>query len=269
MKWWDWMPWSSFSECWALSQLFHFHQEAFEFLFTFCHKCGVICISEFIDISPGNLDSSLGFFQSSISHDVLCIEVKKAGWQYTALTYSFSYLEPVCCSMSSSNCCFLTCIQISQEAGQVVWYSHLSQDYTLHLCNKNMSCVAIVAAEILTLPSVSWLVNFQLRVSAGRSKSVLPVLHWNLRTSMSSIFLSQLKKISEMNICLLNIGFYSWEVNVPSLHSWKFTICLLSVGCGISIDITHLILMESWEYHLWQPGYLLWLNGLPCQWPIL
>ena len=23
MKWWDWMPWSSFSECWALSQLFH------------------------------------------------------------------------------------------------------------------------------------------------------------------------------------------------------------------------------------------------------
>ena len=26
-----------------------------------------------------------------------------------------SYLEPVCCSMSSSNCCFLACIQISQE----------------------------------------------------------------------------------------------------------------------------------------------------------
>ena len=24
------------------------------------------------------------------------------------MTYSFSYLEPVCCSMSSSNCCFLT-----------------------------------------------------------------------------------------------------------------------------------------------------------------
>ena len=36
-----------------------------------------------------------------------------AGWQYTALTYSFPELEPVCCSMSSSNCCFLTWIQIS------------------------------------------------------------------------------------------------------------------------------------------------------------
>ena len=39
--------------------------------------------------------------------------------------YSFSYLEPAHCSISSSNCCFLTCIQISQEAGKVVWYSHL------------------------------------------------------------------------------------------------------------------------------------------------
>ena len=35
--------------------------------------------------------------------------------------YSFPYLEPVCCSMSS--------IQISQEAGQVVWYSHLFQNF--------------------------------------------------------------------------------------------------------------------------------------------
>ena len=43
--------------------------------------------------------------------------------------YSFSYLEPVCCSMSSSNCCFLICIQVSQEAGQVVWYSHLFQNF--------------------------------------------------------------------------------------------------------------------------------------------
>ena len=45
--------------------------------------------------------------------------------KYTALKYSFPDLESVCCSMSSSNCCFLTCIQISQEAGKVVWYSHL------------------------------------------------------------------------------------------------------------------------------------------------
>ena len=31
--------------------------------------------------------------------------------------------------MSSFNCCFLTCRQISQEAGKVVWYSHLLKNF--------------------------------------------------------------------------------------------------------------------------------------------
>ena len=43
--------------------------------------------------------------------------------------YSFSYWQQVCHSMSSSNCCFLICIQVSQEAGQVVLYSHLFQNF--------------------------------------------------------------------------------------------------------------------------------------------
>ena len=42
--------------------------------------------------------------------------------------YSISYVEPVCCFMSSSNCCFLICIQVSEEAGQAVWYFHLFQN---------------------------------------------------------------------------------------------------------------------------------------------
>ena len=47
--------------------------------------------------------------------------------------YAFSYLEPVCCSMSSPNCCFLTSTQISQDAGQVVWYPHLFQNFPLFI----------------------------------------------------------------------------------------------------------------------------------------
>ena len=54
--------------------------------------------------------------------------------------YPFPDLEPVCCSMSSFNCCFLTCIQItqaicihiSQEAGQVVWYSCLLKNFPVY-----------------------------------------------------------------------------------------------------------------------------------------
>ena len=43
--------------------------------------------------------------------------------------YSFHNLEPVCCSMSSSKGCFLTCIQVSQDAGKVAWYSHLFKNF--------------------------------------------------------------------------------------------------------------------------------------------
>ena len=52
------------------------------------------------------------------------------GVQYTALMYSFPNFEPVCFSMSGSNCCFLTCIQVSQEAGKVVWYSQLFKNFS-------------------------------------------------------------------------------------------------------------------------------------------
>ena len=43
--------------------------------------------------------------------------------------YSFPNLESVCCFMSGSNYCFLTCMQISQEAGKVDWYSHLFKNF--------------------------------------------------------------------------------------------------------------------------------------------
>ena len=43
--------------------------------------------------------------------------------------YSFPDLEPVHFFTSSSNCCFLTCVQISQETGKVIWYSHLLKNF--------------------------------------------------------------------------------------------------------------------------------------------
>ena len=58
--------------------------------------------------------------------------------------YSFSDLETVCCSMSSSNCCFLTCIQISPEAGQVVWYSHVFQNFPLFVVIHTVNGFGIV-----------------------------------------------------------------------------------------------------------------------------
>ena len=89
---------------------FHFHQEAFEFLFTFCHKGGIICISEVIDISPGNLDSSLCFFQPSVSHDVLWYSKPSSSFNWTTtenfLLHSWSHLKHWSISQMSSSAVF-------------------------------------------------------------------------------------------------------------------------------------------------------------------
>ena len=58
--------------------------------------------------------------------------------------------------MSSSNCCFLTCIQISQEAGQVVWYSYLFQNFPQFVVIHTVKSFGIVSkAEIDIFPELS------------------------------------------------------------------------------------------------------------------
>ena len=76
--------WSDGTRChdlsfltWVPSQLFHsplsLSSRGSLVLHFLPYKVGFICISEVIDISPSNPDSSLCFIQSSISRDVLCI----------------------------------------------------------------------------------------------------------------------------------------------------------------------------------------------------
>ena len=63
--------------------------------------------------------------------------------------YSFPNLEPIYCSMYSSNCFFLTYIQISQEAGQVVWYSHLLKNFPQFVVIHSVKgCDAVNKAEV-------------------------------------------------------------------------------------------------------------------------
>ena len=45
------------------------------------------------------------------------------------LSYSIFNPEPISCSIQGSNCCFLTCIQVSWETGKMVWYSHLFKSF--------------------------------------------------------------------------------------------------------------------------------------------
>ena len=58
--------------------------------------------------------------------------------------YSFPNLELVHYSMSSSNCCFLTYMQVSQEAGKVVWYSHLFKNFPLFVVMHTVKDISLV-----------------------------------------------------------------------------------------------------------------------------
>ena len=71
--------------------------------------------------------------------------------------YSFPNFEPAHCSMSSSTCCFLACIQISQEAGQVVWYSHLLKNFPQFIVIHTVIGLGIVnKAEVDVFPEFSY-----------------------------------------------------------------------------------------------------------------
>ena len=65
----------------------------------------------------------------------------------------FPNFEPGCCSVSSSNCCFLTCIQVSQETGKEVWYSHpfkVTIKYWLYfMCLITHLCILFILYRIL------------------------------------------------------------------------------------------------------------------------
>ena len=66
MKWWDQMPWFYFSECWALSQIFHSLlslSSRGSLVLCVLHKSSVICVPEIIDIYSCSLDSSMCFIQ--------------------------------------------------------------------------------------------------------------------------------------------------------------------------------------------------------------
>src|SRR5574341_1240115 len=77
--------------------------------------------------------------------------------------------------MSGSNCCFLTCILVSQKAGKVVWYAHLFQIFQFAVIHIVKGFIIINKAEIdvfLEFPAFSMIQ----RMLAIRSLIPLPFL---------------------------------------------------------------------------------------------
>ena len=77
-----------------------------------------------------------------------------------SLDVLLSQFEPVSFSMSGSNCCFLTCIQISQEAGKVVWHSHLFKNFPQFVVIHTVKGFGIVSkAEVDVFLELSCFLN--------------------------------------------------------------------------------------------------------------
>ena len=69
--------------------------------------------------------------------------------------YPFPYLELVCCSMFSSNCCFRPCIQISPETGKVI--SHLIKNFLWFIVIHTVKGFNIVSeAEVDVFLELPW-----------------------------------------------------------------------------------------------------------------
>ena len=159
--------------------------------------------------------------------------------------YSFSYLEPVCCSMSSSNCCFMTCIQVSQESGQVVWYSRLFQNFPQFIVIHTVKGFGVVnKVEISVFLELSWFFNDPMDVGnlvsgpSAFSKTSLNI--WNftvyvlLRPGLKNFEHYFTSMWDECN-CVVVWAFFGiaflrdWNKNWPFLVLWP----LLSKFVGL------------------------------------
>ena len=118
------LPWSdgtgchdlSFLECWVLSQLFSLSSFTFKKLFSSSSLSAIRVVSSAYLRLLIFLSATLILACASTSSTLLMMysafKLNKQG-DNIHLDYSFSFLKPVCCYLSSSNCCFLTCIQVS------------------------------------------------------------------------------------------------------------------------------------------------------------
>ena len=126
-------------------------------------------------------------------------------------------LEPVC-SMSSSNCCFLTCIQISQEAGQVVWYYHFFQSFPQFGVIHRIKCFGVVnKAEIDVFSWNSRFFDDPADVGNLTSVSLTMLKPLTLGTTTNWKILKEMG-IPDHLICLLRNLYASQEATVRTGH---------------------------------------------------
>ena len=136
--------------------------------------------------------------------------------------------------MSSSNCCFLTCIQISQEADQVVWYSHLLKNFPQFVVIRTVKGFGIVnKAEIDAFLGLSCFFDDPVDVgnlissSSASSKSSLNIwkfmIHVLLKPGLEN-FEHYFARVWDECNCVVGWTFFGiaflWDWN----ENWPFSV---------------------------------------------
>ena len=139
--------------------------------------------------------------------------------------------------MSCSNCCFFTCIQVSQEVGQVVWYSHLLKNFPQFAVIHTVKGFDLVnKAEIIVFLEFSCFFGDPADVG-------------NLISGSSAFFKTSLNIWRFMVHVLLKPGLENFEHYFTSV--WDECNCLVVwafFGIAFLWDWN-----ESWSFPVWWP----------------
>ena len=166
--------------------------------------------------------------------------------------------------MSSSNCCFLACIQVSQEAGQVAWYSYLWKNFSQFVVIHTVKGFGIVSkAEVDVFLELSCFfddptdVEHLISGSSAFLKSSLNIwkctVHVVLMPCLENFEHYFASMWDECNCAVVwaffGIAFlWDWNENWPLQscgHFWVFQICwplsaALSQHCLLGFEIVQL-----------------------------
>ena len=147
--------------------------------------------------------------------------------------------------MSSSNCCFLTCIQISQEAGQVVWYSHLFQNCPQFIVTHTVKGFGVVnKAKVDVFLELSWNAHVFLKLSCFYNDPADVVY---LTSASSAISMSS-----------LNIWFTVHVLLKPDLENFEHCLAHLWDECNCAVFWAFFGIAFLWDWNENWPFPVLW-----------
>ena len=115
--------------------------------------------------------------------------------------------------MSSSNCCFLACVQISQEASKVVWYSHLFKNFPQFVVIHTAKGFGVVnKAEIDVFMVFFCFFSYDSRILAIWSLISLPFLNptWTFRSSQFMYCWSLSCRILSITLLACEMSAFVW-----------------------------------------------------------